>query len=216
MGFRTGTRSGFADFRSRLRSSVRFMKDFYLDKQQSLFAWWTASRKALVGAVVLLALFAPVWRETVSGRFVLEPQQRASIRAAVPGQITEVLADEGTPVAAGAPLLRLLNVGLEAEADDARVRLRGAEAEAREAQMNYANLGTARAERASQVGRSRSVFEQVAALQVASPISGIVATARLRDRVGSFVRAGDVLADVDDASTLKARIFIPEFQVQRM
>ncbi|MGC2537407.1 MAG: HlyD family efflux transporter periplasmic adaptor subunit [Candidatus Sulfotelmatobacter sp.] len=206
----------FLIFRSRLRSTVRFVKDFYLDKRQSLFAWWTASRKALVGAVVLLALVAPVWRETVSGRFVLEPQQRASIRAAVPGQIAEVLADEGTPVAAGAPLLRLLNVGLEAEADDARVRLRGAEAEAREAQMNYANLGTARAERASQVGRSRSVFEQVAALQVASPISGIVATARLRDRVGSFVRAGDVLADVDDASTLKARIFIPEFQVQRI
>jgi multidrug resistance efflux pump len=82
--------------------------------------------------------------------------------------------------------------------------------------MNYANLGIARAERASQVGRSRSVFEQVAALQVASPIAGVVATPRLQDRVGSFVQEGDELAEIDDARTLKARIFIPEFQVRRV
>jgi len=134
----------------------------------------------------------------------------------VPGQITEVLADEGTPVAAGTPLFLLRNLRLEAEADDARVSLRTAEAKSREAEINYANLGSARAERASQVERSRSVSEQVAALQVASPIAGVVATPRLRDRVGSFVQEGDVLADVDDARTLKARIFIPAFQVQRL
>ena len=206
----------FLIFRSRLRATVRFMKDFYLDKRQSVFAWWTTSRKALVSAVVLLALFAPVWRETVSGRFVLEPAQRESVRAAVPGQIAEVLADEGTPVAAGAPLLRLRNVGLEAEADDARVSLRTAEAAAREAQMNYANLGIARAEQASQVGRSHSIFQQVAALKVASPIAGVMATPRLRDRVGSFVQEGDLLAEVDDVRMFKARIFIPEFQIQRI
>jgi putative peptide zinc metalloprotease protein len=202
--------------RSRLRSSVRFMKDFYLDKQQSFQTWWNAPHKAVAAALLVLALFAPVWRETVSGRFVLEPEQRAIIRAAVPGQITDVLVDEGTPVAAGTALFLLRNVRLEAEADEARVNLRNADAKAREAQMNYANLGIARAERASQVGRSRSVSEQVAALQVASPISGVVATPRLRDRLGSFVQEGDVLADVDDARTLKARIFIPEFQVQRI
>jgi HlyD family secretion protein len=82
--------------------------------------------------------------------------------------------------------------------------------------MNYANLGMARSEQASQAGRSHSIFEQVGALQVASPISGVIATPRLRDRVGSFVQEGDVLTEVDDVRTLKARIFIPEFQVQRM
>src|SRR5208337_804314 len=53
-------------------------------------------------------------------------------------------------------------------------------------------------------------------LEVASPISGVVVTPRLWDRVGSFVQEGDVLAGVDDARTLKARIFVPEFQVQRL
>jgi HlyD family secretion protein len=144
----------------------------------------------------------------------MEPEQRAIIRAAVPGQITEVLADEGTPVAAGTPLFLLRDVHLETEADDARASLRSAEAQARQAEMNYANVGITRAERVT--GRSRSVSEQVAALQVASPISGVVATPRLRDRLGSFVQEGEVLADVDDARTLKALIFVPEFQVHQI
>jgi multidrug resistance efflux pump len=126
------------------------------------------------------------------------------------------LTDEGTPVAAGTPLFVLRNTQLESEADHAQVGLRSAAAKAREAEMTYTDLGTARAEQISQAEDARSVFERVSALQVRSPISGVVVTPRLRDRVGSFVQAGDVLAEVDDDKTLKARIFIPEFQVQRI
>ena len=139
-GFLPALLLAFLIFRARLRSSVRFMKTFCLDKQQSLRTWWNApyKYKAVAASLVTgLVLLAPVWRETVGGRFVLEPEERAVIRAAVPGQITEVLADEGTPVAAGTPLFLLRNVHLEAEADDASVSLRTAEAKAREAQMNY-------------------------------------------------------------------------------
>lgn len=202
--------------RARLRSSVRFMKDFCLDKQQSFRAWWNTPYQAIAAALVVLALFAPLWRETASGRFFLEPAQRAIIRAAVPGEITKVLADEGTPVAAGTPLFLLRNMGLEAGADDARASLRIAEAQTREAELNYANLGSAQAKRASQSGRYQSASAQLAALQVASPISGFVASPRLRDRVGSFVQEGDELAEVQDTSILKARIFVPEFQVQQI
>jgi putative peptide zinc metalloprotease protein len=213
-GFLPALLLAFLILRARLRSSVRFMKGFYLDKQQKIRNQpYKAVAVSLAAALVLLA---PVWRETVGGRFFMEPEQRAIIRAAVPGQITEVLADEGTPVAAGTPLFLLRDVHLETEADDARASLRSAEAQARQAEMNYANVGITRAERVSQTGRSRSVSEQVAALQVASPISGVVATPRLRDRLGSFVQEGEVLADVDDARTLKALIFVPEFQVHQI
>lgn len=203
--------------RARLRSSVRFMKDFYLDKQQSFRTWWKTPYRAIAAFLaVALVLFAPLWRETVGGRFVLEPERRATIRATVPGQITEVLVDEGTRVGVGTPLFVLRNVRLEADADDAMVRLRTAEAKVREAQMTSANLGIARSEHSSQVEHSRSVLKQVAALKVASPIPGIVETPRLQDRVGSHVQAGDILADVDDSSILKAQVFIPEFQVHRV
>jgi putative peptide zinc metalloprotease protein len=208
---------GFLILKARLRSSLRFMKDFYLDRQQSLRQLWTRPYRALTASLgIILVLFAPVWRQTVSGRFVLEAEQRATIRAAIPGQITEVLAEEGTPVKAGAPLFVLRNLRLEAESDNAQAALRGAEAQAREAQANYANLGAARAEHATRVGRYHSVVQQVSALRIASPISGVITTPRLKDRLGSFVQEGDVLTDVDDARTLKARIFIPEFQIQRV
>ena len=207
---------GLLILRSRLRSSVRFMKDFYLDKRQNFRDWWREPYKPTAAVLLTLAVFAPVWRETVSGRFVLEPQQQAVIRATVPGQITAVLANEGTKVEAGAPLFVLRNIRLEADADESRASLRTAEAEAREAQMHYTNLAAAQAEQASETGRSLSVFKQVAALQVASPISGVVASPRIEDRVGSFVQEGDILADVEDTRILKARVFVPEFQVHRI
>jgi putative peptide zinc metalloprotease protein len=202
--------------RTRLRSSGRFMKDFYLDKLQSVRATLRdkPAKFAAVSAACVLVLCAPVWRETVSGRFVLEAAQYAMIRATVPGRITEVLAAEGSAVTVGDPLLVLHNARLETEADAASFRLHTAEAKAREAQMTYTNLGSASAERLAQAGRSRSVAEQVAALRVTSPISGVVATPRLKDRLGSFVSEGEVLARVNDDRTLIAQIFIPEFQVR--
>ncbi|MGA7168034.1 MAG: HlyD family efflux transporter periplasmic adaptor subunit [Candidatus Sulfotelmatobacter sp.] len=206
----------FLVFRSRLRSAARFTKDFFIDKRETFRAWRHNPYKVAAGGLVALALLAPVWRETVGGRFVLEPEKRAIVRAAVPGQITEVLAEEGMPVAAGTPLFLLRNLRLETAADETGEKLRSAEAQTREAELTYTNLGAARAESESEAGRSRSVLEQVAALKVTSPISGVVASPRLRDRLGSFVQEGEVLADVDDARTLRARIFIPDFQVHRI
>jgi putative peptide zinc metalloprotease protein len=206
----------FLILRSRLRSSARFMKDFYLDKRQRLHAWVREPYKLGAAALIMLALFAPAWRETVSGHFILEPGQRATVRASVPGEIIEVRADEGTPVSAGTPLFLLRNVRLETNASVSMVSLRTAEAIARDAQMNYTNIASAQAARSSQAGRSRAVFQQIAALQVASPIAGVVTSPRLLDRLGSFVREGDVLADVEDSRALKALIFVPEFQIQRI
>jgi putative peptide zinc metalloprotease protein len=218
-GFLPALLLAFLILRARLRASERFVKEFYLDKQESIRKWWNAPynyKAVTAGLVAAVVLFAPIWRETVGGRFILEPEDSAVIRAPEPAHITEVLTDEGTPVVAGAPLFVLRNAQLESEADDARAGVRSAEAKARGAEMTYTNLGTARAEQMSQTERARTVFEQVSALQVTSPISGVVATTRLRDRVGSFVQAGDVLAEVDDDRTFQARIFIPEFQVQRI
>lgn len=207
---------GLLILRSRLRSSVRFMKDFYLDRRQSLRGWWRKPYKAAAAVFLVLVLFAPIWRETVSGRFVLEPGEHAIIRAAVPGQITAVWAHEGIHVEAGSPLFTLRNLRLEGDADESEAGLRTAEAQVREAQMKYTNLAAAEAERAAEAGRSLSVSQQVSALQVASPVSGVVATPRLENRIGSFVQEGEILAEVEDVRTFKARIYVPEFQIHRI
>ncbi len=207
---------GLMILRSRLRSSVRFMKDFYLDKRQSFHAWWITPRKAVAGAATGLVLFAPVWRETVRGRFILEPDQRAVIRTTVPGQVTEVFADEGSAIAAGAPLFSMRNVNLEGDASRSLADLSLAQANTRQAQLNYADLGSARSEQASQSERYRSAFRQLAVLQIASPISGVVVTPRIRNLVGSFVAEGSELAEIDATQTLQARIFVPDFDVHRV
>jgi len=202
-------------FRSRLRSSARFIKDLYLDKKQRLVGHGSGRKVVLVGAI-LLALFAPLWRETATGRFVLEPQQRATIRATVPGQIVEVLTEEGSTIAAGAPVLRMRNTTLEEEADQSLADLSRAQAGARQAQMNYSDLGHALSEQASELQRHESIAEQVAVLQVLSPISGVVMTPRIRNLAGSFVAEGSELAEVDDLRVFKARIFVPDFEIRKV
>jgi putative peptide zinc metalloprotease protein len=207
---------GLMILRSRLRSSWRFMKDLYLDKEQRFRDWWTLPRKAVAGLVAAIVICSPVWRQTVSGQFILEPERRAVIRAAVPGQVVEVLASESMLVSAGAPVLRLRSLKIEGETAQAQSDLRTAEANARAAQFRYLDIGHAQAERASQSGRYRSEFEQSAALQVVSPISGVVVTPHVQNLAGSFVAEGAELVEVDDIETLAARIYVPEFQIRRI
>ena len=192
------------------------MRDFYLDKQQRLRQLLSSPRALSFGALILLALFAPVWRETVTGKFVLEPQQRAVVRAVLPGEITAVMVGEGMRVTAMAPLLTLRNIRLEGQASNVDADVRSAEAAVRKAQLNYQDIEPARGERSYQTERYHSLSDQRAALQVKSPIAGLVVSPSLTDLIGSIVDAGAELAEVDDVSTLRARIFIPEFQVSKV
>ena len=203
-------------FRSRVRSSVRFMRDVYLDKKPEIKQWWTPRRTLAAAAVALIVLFVPVWRDTVTGRFVLESQRRAVVRATVPAQITSVLADEGMSVAVGTPLFILKNVALEKQANTARTQLSVSEVTAREAELNNGNRGQARAKLASDIEHYRTIVEQTATLQVSSPIAGAVVTPGVRNLTGSFVERGAELIEIDDPKDLKARIFVPEFEMHRL
>lgn len=206
----------FLIFRARVRSSWRFMKDFYLDKRQRFLAQLNSPQALALGAVILVALLAPVWRETVSGRFLLEPQQRAIVRATEPGEIIAVKADEGMQVDAAAPLVTLRNFKLESRAGDAQVGLSSAEAYSREAQLNYTNIGRAKTERIYQRERYHDISEQVGALDIRSPIAGMVVTPSIKDLTGTIVDPGAELAEVDDIGILRARIFIPEFEASKV
>ena len=71
------------------------------------------------------------------------------IHTEVPGTVAEVFADEGQPVAAGAPLLRLRNLELESAAAQAGADMRNASARATQASMNYDEFRTGGAANAS-------------------------------------------------------------------
>ncbi len=198
-------------FSSRITMLERFMKTVYLDKKERVVAWFTPFRAALVGMAVLAVLFAPVWPSFVSGRFVLEPVRATLIHAEVPGTVTEILADEGQPVAAGGSILRLRNLELESAAGQANADLRNASARATQASLRYENFGPAERERQQASQRHRSFTEEMKHLQVTSPINGTVTTPRLHDLLGKYLKPGTEVAEVADLSVMNARIYVPEF-----
>ncbi|HYX67801.1 MAG TPA: HlyD family efflux transporter periplasmic adaptor subunit [Terriglobales bacterium] len=203
-------------FRSRLRTLERFMKDLYLDKRESLRAWLTPGRAAAIAAALLLVLFAPLWPDFVQGAFVLEPSQSAVIRAQVPGSVTEVLVQQGQTVAAGSALVRMRNLPLESEAAQANADLRVAQAHVTETQLRYADYGPAEQQRRQAEQLDRSLADQVAHLQVATPIAGVVVTPRLNDLPGSYLTAGTQILEIADLSSLRVRIYIPEFDMREV
>ncbi len=203
-------------FKSRVWRMVRFMKDVYLDKKDRLRRWMTGPRLALLSAAALLLIFAPVWPDFVQGRFVLEPVSKAVIRADVPGVVVEVLAQENQPVAAGAPIVKLHNLQLEASAAKANADLSEASARAREASLRYSGFGAADRERQEMVEQKRLLAEQVARLAVTSPIEGVVLTPRMGDLMGSYLPEGAKIADVADTSTMVARVYIPEYGIREV
>ncbi|MBX7102852.1 MAG: HlyD family efflux transporter periplasmic adaptor subunit [Gemmataceae bacterium] len=53
-------------------------------------------------------------------------------------------------------------------------------------------------------------------LVVTSPVAGIVTTPRLRDKVGQFVREGDLIAVVEDPGALEAEVALSEHDAARI
>jgi len=207
--------AGYLIFRSRITVLVRFMNTFYLDKKDRVLALATPRNKLIAGVAAGLLLVLPIWRETVEGRFLLEPVNRAVLRASVPGTVVEVNATEGQKVAAGETLLRLRNLPLESEAGKTLADSRVAAARATEAQLRYAAYGTADRERQQLAERSRLLQQQVAMLTISAPIAGQVMTPRVADLLGSRVEEGTDLVEVADLSAVRARIYLPEFAVRK-
>jgi hypothetical protein len=128
--------------------------------------------------------------------------------------VADVSAREGKPVLAGASLARMRNLDLESRSAEAQRQLSEATTQAVKAGLHYSDLGAAEQERQRQITNNRLAQEHAAQLSVASPISGIVATAHLEDLVGRSLDEGDLILQVADTSEMKAQIYIPEFAMR--
>ena len=201
-------------FKSRIRKLLRFAKTVYLDKRDKLRAWFTPPRTAAAGAIVLVLLFAPLWRASVESRFILEPVERATVRAEVPGTVTQTLAVEGQAVKAGEPLARLSNLQLESERARTVADYQLASARATAAQLHYADYGAADQQRQQAATKRTILDEQAGKLTVRSPIAGVVLSPQLRNLLGSRLIAGSEVAEVADLSTMRARIYVQESEMR--
>ncbi len=203
-------------FRSRIRTLVNFMKFVYLDKKDRVRAWFTPGRSTALAGIVIAFALAPVWHETGEGRFVLEPANRAVVRNLVPGTVTKVYADEGQPITAGAPLLRLRNVALESRLARSQADYAVATARAATALLRYTDLGGADRDRERLAKQTEELASEVAKLDLRSPISGVVLTPRFGDRLGSYLVQGTELVEVADLNTLRARVYLSEHDMYKL
>jgi putative peptide zinc metalloprotease protein len=203
-------------FRSRIRLLGNFMKFVYLDKKDRIISWLTPRRALALAATGIVLAVLPVWRDSVSGTFILEPAKIATIRARIAGTVTDVFVEEGGQVAAGFPLANLRNNPVQAELERARTNFLLASDRVNAAALRYGNYGAAIAER----DESAATFQQVAAkadqLELVSPIAGTVMTPRTQDRLGSYVVEGTELFEIADLSTLRAMIYISEYDFAKI
>ncbi len=203
-------------FRSRIRSLVNFMKFVYLDKKDRIIAWFTPQHSLAAAALLILFLALPLWHDSVTGRFMLEPLQTATVRARVPGRVTQIFVGEGQPVAAGQPLAILRNLPMQSEYEQARARLSMASERANVASLHYTEYGTALKDREQLAAQAFQLSRRNAELQLDSPISGIVLTPRVRDLTGSYLAEGSPLLQVADISQFRARIYVSEFDLYKI
>jgi putative peptide zinc metalloprotease protein len=201
-------------FRKRIWSSLVLMKTAYQDKKEKLRKWLSPPRLAAITAIAAVVLFAPVWPEFVRAPFIVEPLQRAIIRAQVPGQVEQVFIHEGEQVQAGQPVAQLTNLTLQSQAARVHADLQIATAGAVEAQLRYSGTASAEHLRDQVTQQDRLLSQQIAELRLLSPISGVVSTPRPGDLRGSYLRAGSEVAEVAEMSTMQARIFLPEFAMR--
>jgi putative peptide zinc metalloprotease protein len=203
-------------FRSRIRILVNFMKLLYLDKKDR-FHEWLRSRGSLLGAGALaLFLLLPVWRESVLARFVLEPAESATVRAAVPGIVEDVYRAEGARVNAGDPIAHLRNLALESRVEQRNAEYEVAVMQAASATFRYKNAGTAIQQRVLSERQRKYLAEQAEQLVLRSPISGVVLTPRLADRQGDYLLEGMPLAEIADLGVMRARIYVSEYDISRV
>jgi putative peptide zinc metalloprotease protein len=203
-------------FRGRISKLVKFMKLVYLDKRDRVRSWAVFRHPLYVVAAVLIFCLLPLWHESITGRFVLEPQHVAFVRALVPGSITQVYTSEGTSIASGAPLFRMNNLNLRSAQDKNAADYATAGMHATSALLRYSDYGSAAQERERLAEQSRTANAQAATLDISSPISGVVMTPRLSDLLGSHVAEGTELAEVADLANMQARMFMSEYDLHRL
>jgi putative peptide zinc metalloprotease protein len=203
-------------FRSRIRLLVNFMKFVYLDKKDRVRAWFTPRRSLAVAVGIGAFLLVPLRDDAVAGRFILEPNQRVTLRAQVPGIVTGVYADEGKTVGAGSTVVQLRNLPLQSRLARSQSEYIVTSERAVGASLRYANFGPLAKERDSLARQTRELSSEAANLELKSPISGVVLTPRVNDRLGAYVTEGTELLEIADLSQLRARIYVSEHDVYKL
>jgi multidrug resistance efflux pump len=186
-----------------------------LDKKDRVWAWFRSRHPSAIGAIAALLLLLPIWHDSVKGQFVLEPVRTAIVRNLVPGSVTRVDASEGAHVRAGDVLVQLRDLPLQSEFARTEADYELASIQANSAALHYADFGAANQQRNGLAIKAGELQTETSGLNLLSPISGVVLTPRVADRLGTYAPAGTTLVEVADLSRMCARIFVSEHDLYK-
>jgi putative peptide zinc metalloprotease protein len=203
-------------FRSRIRVFVRFMNTVYLDKKDRVVAWTTPLRAIALAALLLVVMLLPVWPRSVQVRVVLEPARRETVRTAVPGKVEAVYVREGDHVVPGQSLIRLRDSAVESKFSAATKNLVEAQAGQIKAQLNYENAGEAAEQSRQSAVEAWTSAQALDRLTLTAPISGIVMANGITSLRGAYLETGSPVTEIADISSMRARMFVPEFEVNEV
>ncbi|HKW48662.1 MAG TPA: HlyD family efflux transporter periplasmic adaptor subunit, partial [Gemmatimonadaceae bacterium] len=148
------------------------------------------------------------WPLVSSGSVLVVPATTRVVTAADSGVISDVLVAEGERVAAGAPIIELVDYQLARDRlgiNRALDSLAIAELTAR-ASGRTASAEAMAATRRSQEALWSALERRVERLKLRAPIAGLVATVHPEDLVGRQVRPGDTLLVLSALDTIELRI----------
>jgi RND family efflux transporter MFP subunit len=162
--------------------------------------------------LVLILLFAVPWRLRIEGPARILPARRAAVTAGVDGTIASVVHHEGDKVAAGETIATLNPESYQAALADALSAYAIAASDV--ARFREAADSSAMFEAQSKLGelKARMVLEEdrLARTTLRAPLSGVIVTPRIEERVGQFLGKGSELCVVADVASVLAEVGVPE------
>jgi RND family efflux transporter MFP subunit len=185
-----------------------------LEKRRKLLAIPRRRRLswALGMALGLALLIVVPWPLRVAGPARVLPGRRAAVTSLVDGVIGSVSRREGDIVGAGDTIATLQSNRYEADVAAARTALEIAESDVSRAAQEGDAGAVADAKARQREARARLALEQerMGWTTLRSPVEGVIATARIDERVGQFLPRGAEFCVVADLTTITAEIAVPE------
>lgn len=165
------------------------------------------------GLLALLLFVLPLPYSTVA-EGVVWPTAGSDIRAASPGSIDAILVPPGTEIAAGTPVIRLINPGLEAEIELLQAQRNGLAAQFDAVRFSdRLRAGILSEQIRNTDGALALARERRDGLLVRAAARGRFVLPNARDLTGRYVRKGDLIGYVVGDAVLPVRIVVPQARV---
>ena len=202
--------------RRRLREWLTALRTHLRNWKEEFMAWRMTRWQQVAGAAALFILFVPPTAVKTTSDFLLEPQQRLTVKAPVAGLVRGVAVREGETVPAGSVLAVLHNPDIEAQAEVVA------------SQLNLAENSQRAAVARSDFGASARYLQEIQRLEaekteadrkreqlvLRAPFAGVIATPQIEQRVGEYLAEGEPLALLVDRQMMRARVLVRDWELE--